>query len=372
MHARLLAAALLSLGCGAAHPALSAEPQNDGADERAPLPPLEDLGPRLPESPDEVKLVAFLPGPSSDTVTLKSGETGFTLENAFVQASARTAFICYQNGGPYRGTTIRNSLLKVVPETLPDDRSYWALRGYDMIDTTLERVAITGFGVLTRHHDEGHAIYLNLAGALSIEGSDIHHNGGQGLQLVNRPGESVLPAGPAAGTITVRRTAFRENGFNPDRGAFQVSIFGTGQAVVLEDVAITAGLDGTEYPGGRSGGALLIEAEAWEGRADHPVWWRPAEPPEGWEPPFAQRRTELVRVRIRHASPNRPIVQIKGCEELVVRDCDFGSGRIELDLPGKPGRDCGRIEWSGNRGDAEVWHRGKHLGPAREDFTIEP
>jgi len=299
-------------------------------------------------------------------------ESGFTLVDTIVQASARTAFICYQNGGPYRGTTLRNSILRVEPQTLWLGRSYWAFRGYDMIDTVLERVEITGFGQITDKHDEGHAIYLNVAGPLTIADCAIHHNGGQGLQLVNRPAESVLDRGPAEGAITIRNTSFRENGFNPDRGATQVSIFGTGQTISMEDVEIVAGHDDTPYRGGWTGGALLIECEGYDpSRPKRAVWWRPDELPEDWEMPFSQGRTELLRVRMFHEKPNRPLVQIKGCEELIVRDCRFGEGRIDLDMPGKPGRDCGRIVWEGNAGPAQVFHQGRRMGTASDDFVIE-
>jgi hypothetical protein len=100
------------------------------------------------------------------------------------------------------------------------------------------------------------------------------------------------------------------------------------------------------------------------------VWWRPEKLPEDWEMPFSQKRVELTRVRVFHKQPNRPIVQIKGCEELIVRDCRFGIGRIELDLPHKAGRDCGHIVWQGNSGPAQVFHRGKELGTASDDFVI--
>jgi hypothetical protein len=343
----------------------------DSAAEEA-LPPLPDIEAWGPVAPEQWKVAKFLPGASSDTITLMKRERDYTIEDTIVEGSCRTAVICYQGGGPYRGLTIRNSILRVVPGTLPLDRSYWAFRGYDMIDTRLERVEITNFGRITHKHDEGHAIYLNIKGPLTLEDCNIHHNGGQGLQLVNRPPESVLPPGPATGAITIRRTSFRENGFNPDRGATQVSIFGTGQEILMEDVLILAGHDETEYSRDRTGGGLLIEMEGYDrNRPEKGVWWRPAKLPEDFEIPFAQGRTLLRRVGIFQKNPNRPIVQIKGCEELIVRNCWFGAGRIVLDHPKKPGRNCGRIVWEGNHGTAEVIHRGRRLGTASEDFVIE-
>lgn len=328
------------------------------------LPALVDVG---PVPPSTWTVHAFRPGASSDTITLRQGASDVLIEDAIVQASARTAVICYQGGGPYRNLTLRNSILRVEPKTLAEDRSFWALRGYDMIDTTLERVEITGFGAKTRRHDEGHAIYLNVAGALTIERCDVHHNGGQGLQLVNRPGESSLPAGPAAGSITLVDTRFRENGFNPDRGGFQISIFGTGQSIRMEDVEILAGIDGT-FEGAATGGALLIEAEA--ARSDRTVWWKTADSTSDAAPPFTQGKVELLRVRVHHRGPNRALVQIKGCDELVVVESEFSGGRVELDDPEKPGRTCGRIVWRGNRGDAEVFVRGERKGRADEDFVV--
>jgi hypothetical protein len=72
-----------------------------------------------------------------------------------------------------------------------------------------------------------------------------------------------------------------------------------------------------------------------------------------------------------HRSPNRPIVQIKGCEELIVRGSVFRGGRVDLDDPTKPGRNNGRIVWSGNAGDAVVFLGGVRVGTADQDFTAE-
>jgi hypothetical protein len=325
--------------------------------------------PPAPPAIDADNVLAWRPGSSSDTVTLKGGMSDYTLTGATIQASARTALIAYQGGGPYVGTTLRDCLVHVAPNTVPDDRSFWAIRGYDMSETTLASVEITGFGKVTSKHDEGHAIYLNNVGALTLTDCNIHHNGGQGLQLVNRPYESNLPAAAATGAIEVRRTWFRENGFNPDRGAFQVSIFGTGQDVTLADVEITAGHDATSYPSNMTGGGLLIEAEG-PHTDKRNVWWYPY--PKGVvTPPFTQGVVVLERVVIDHVNPNRPIAQIKGCRELKVSGCTFNGGKVFLDDPQKPGRTSGRIEWSGNSGNAAVFLNGEQIGTAAQDFTAE-
>ncbi len=336
--------------------------------ESKPPPP----GQREQRSPPGRRVIQARNEPSADTLALKEPTRDFLLESAILQASPRSALICYEKRGPFERAALRDVLITVEPGTIDLDRSYWGFRGYDMIDTQLEGVEITGFGRITPKHDEGHAIYLNLAGSLSLSGCDIHHNGGQGLQLVNRPQESVLPPGPARGTIAVHETRFRENGFNPDRGASQVSIFGTGQAVELEDVEISAGFDDTAWPNGRTSGGLLIEPEAFDPR--HPerlVWWRPVELPEGFSIPFTQGRTSLERVTIRLQKPSRPLAQIKGCKSLEVRECLFEGGTVQLDDPEKPGRSCGSITWIGNRGDALVYREGKLVGPASQDFVIE-
>jgi len=338
------------------------EPDLDGSGAGLAAPP-------TPPSVDDDNVLHWLPGASSDTVTLAKQQTGYTLSGATIQASARTALIAYQGGGPYVGTTLTDCVVHVAPNTVPDGRSFWGLRGYDMSETTLREVEITGFGKVTPKHDEGHAIYLNVVGPLTLEDCNIHHNGGQGLQLVNRPYESNLPAGPAKGAIEVRRTWFHENGFNPDRGAFQVSIFGTGQDVTLSEVEIVAGRDATTYPDGKTGGGLVIEAEG-----PHPdkrnTWWHPL--PKGQtEPPFTQGQVLLDRVLIDQPNANRAIAQIKGCRELVVTGCTFPSGRVFLDDPTKPGRPNGTITWTGNRGDAIVFLNGEPIGPVTEDFVAK-
>ena len=253
---------------------------------------------------------------------------------------------------------------------MPDNKSYWAMRGYDMEDTVLDRVEITGFGQPTRGHDEGHAIYFNVTGPLDLWDVYIHHNGGQGLQLVNRPYESNAGAVAARGAITIRRTWFHENGFNPDRAGSQVSIFGTGQDVLLEDVQILAGHDGTHYEKGQTGGALLIEAEA-PHTDKHNTWYRPLNPPDDFETPFTQGTVILKGVFIDHKQPNRPIVQIKGCEELTVTGCVFRGGRVNLDDPSKPGCNNGTVNWSGNSGDAAVLLGGVQIGTADMNFTAK-
>ena len=349
MHLSLLALALL---------AATASPRT----------PAQDAPPYGPIEPRSWRIV----GPrTGDTITLKDREQGFLIEDTIVRASTRSALICYENGGPYVGTRVRNSILRVEPGTLPLDRAYWGVRAYDMIDTLFERVEITGFGKVTPKHDEGHAIYMNVAGPLTVERCDLHHNGGQALQLVNRPYESRLAPGPGSGAITIRSTSIRENGFNPDRGGFQVSIFGTGHDVVIEDVEIIAGRDATPWLRDRTGGALLIEPEWFNpGKAGSNVWWRPEKLPQDFVMPFTQGRVELTRLVVDHVAPNRPILQVKGCRELVVQGCTFARGRIDIDLPDKPGRECGVVVWKGNRGDAEVYYRGTRLGRARDDFVV--
>lgn len=321
--------------------------------------------------------------PSGDTLNFQTAAQGFVMEDTIVLGSARTALMFYGHKGLHRGTVLRNVKLWVAPGTVKNDRSYWALRGYDMVDTLLERVEITGFGRVTPMHDEGHAIYVNPAGDLTILESFVHHNGGQGLQLVNRPRETSLPKGPMPGTIVVANTRFHENGFNPERGGFQVSIFGTGQGLELKDVEILAGFDDTVWPKDLTSGGLVIEAEPHAPQRNKLPWWRPAEIEEDFVPPFTQGKVVLDNVTIRHRNPGKSLAQIKGCEELIVTGCTFEAevtedappgtiGKVVLDAPDKPGRSCGRIEWRGNQGNAVVFHEGQRLGLASEDFVIEP
>ena len=338
-------------------PAATAEPL------ASPPPPPVGVGPTEPERWKVLK------GGEGDTIAVTQRPAQpLEIVDTILQASTRTALICFETRGPFVGTTIRNSILRVEPGTIPLDRSYWAFRGYDMIDTLVERSEITGFGRVTPRHDEGHAIYLNVAGSFTLVDSFLHHNGGQAVQLVNRPAESVLPAGPAAGEIRIENTRIAENGFNPDRGGFQVSIFGTGQPVTLRKVEISAGQDETEFDRDRTGGGLLIEAEA---AGKRPVWWKPAKPDEDWTVPFTQGPTLLQGVTIIHRNPNKPIVQIKGCEELIVENSWFEGGKVVLDHPAKPGRNSGKIIWRGNGGDAELFLRGRRLGLVGQDFEVE-
>ncbi|MFT7539488.1 MAG: hypothetical protein ACI9K5_000444 [Gammaproteobacteria bacterium] len=322
-----------------------------------------DYGPRVQETWRVLK-----PG-NGDTISLTRAEQGpLEVIGTIVQASTRTALICFEGRGPFRNSVVRDSILQVEPGTLALDRSYWAFRGYDMIDTLVERVEITGFGVVTPKHDEGHAIYLNLAGDFTVLDSHLHHNGGQALQLVNRPGESVLPPGPAAGTIRIENTRIAENGFNPDRGGFQVSIFGTGQAITMRNTEIVAGMDETVFHRNQTGGGLLIEAEADNGK--RAIWWKPKDRPEDWVVPFAQGITHLDGVILRHRNPNKPLAQIKGCEELLVENCWFEGGDVVLDHPQKAGRNSGKITWRGNGGTARLFVRGKHVGPVSGTYEF--
>ena len=345
-------------------------------------PSAQERSPATPHAKTEQDARRVIHGKAyGDTIGLTQAQTNWTLEHAVVEASPRTGIIFYDKVGAHRGTILRDVLIHVAPGKIPLDRSYWAFRGYDMVDTLFHRVEITGFGRVTEKHDEGHAIYVNPAGDFTLLDSYFHHNGGQGLQLVNRPNETSMGKGPMPGVIAIHGTRFHENGFNPNRGAFQVSIFGTGQRIVMRDVEIIAGFDETVWPNDQTGGALVIEAEPYDpGRKRYP-WWRPENPPPDFVPPFTQGVTELTRVTIRHRNPNRPLVQIKGCAELIVRECTFdgptvegveGFARVVLDAPDKPGRESGRIVWKGNHGNAVVFHKGQRLGLACEDFVIEP
>ncbi|MEX1024554.1 MAG: hypothetical protein WD226_05700 [Planctomycetota bacterium] len=333
---------------------------------RAPLAPLVHVGPRA-----DATLVEQ-PAASGDAIAVTQASLDFRLENTRVQAGRRAALMFYERSGLHRGVRVVDTELSVEPGTLELDRAYWGVRAYDLVDAVFERVEITGFGVVTDQHDEGHAVYLNPLGDVAFLDCHFHHNGGQAIQLVRRPTESVEPEGPAPGTITVARTRLAENGFNPDRGAFQLSIFGTGQDVTLTDVEIIAGHDpAVDWPGGLTGGALLIESDGFQMRPRGPnTWWRPAELPADFEAPFTTGRAELTRLRIHHKNPNRPVVQIKGCRELLVTDSEFAEGDIHLDLPRKPGRENGSITWTGNRGEARVFWRGDYVGPAWQDFQV--
>lgn len=332
-------------------------------------PPLEGLaafGPRLE------RLESVERSSAGDTLAVKAASTGFTLTGTHVEAGKRTGLIFYERSGRHENVHLADVLVSVAPGTLEFDRAYWGVRGYDLVDAVFERVEITGFGVVTPKHDEGHAIYLNPLGSITIADCHLHHNGGQAIQLVRRPIESVEPEGPASGTITVRNTRLAENGFNPDRGAFQLSIFGTGQDVVLTDVEIIAGHDpDVTWHNGMTGGALLIESDRFKLKPRGAnTWWRGEEEPAPDDMVFTTGRATLTRVRVHHRNPNRPIVQIKSCRELVVEDSDFAEGVIQLDMPKKAGRDSGSIRWTGNRGEATVKWRGETLGPAWRDFEI--
>ncbi|HED65350.1 MAG TPA: hypothetical protein ENJ09_07325 [Planctomycetes bacterium] len=327
------------------------------------------------KTPKPRRVIHAKPVPGSDTISITKPTNGYTLKDVVLEASPRAAILFFDHRGPFEGTHFDNVLIHVAPKTLPLDRAYWGVRGYDLVDTLFEHLEITGFGRVTDKHDEGHAIYLNPAGDFTLRDSFIHHNGGQGLQLVNRPEETSFPKGPRTGTITVEDTRFEENGFNPDRGAFTVSIFGTGQDVVLRNVTILAGLDGTAYPRGRTGGALVIEPEPYAPSRGKLPWWRPDDPPEDFTPPFTQGRVLLENVTVRFKDPSKPLLQIKGCKELIVRNCTFESvagapGRIELDLPDKPGRTNGHVLWEHNRGNARVSIAHRPVGPVSEDFEV--
>ena len=146
-----------------------------------------------------MKVIRPKRGVSADTFALRRKEEGFLIENTVLNASTRTAFICYDHAGP----APRQPLPQRPDPTsrrgpCPTTARTGACAGYDMVGTVFHGVEITGFGKVTPHHDEGHALYLNLAGDLTLIDCDIHDNGGQGLQAVNPPERVVAPQRPRA------------------------------------------------------------------------------------------------------------------------------------------------------------------------------
>jgi hypothetical protein len=302
------------------------------------------------------------------TVKESNATSGVVREQQLIRSARRSGLATY-TGVLHEDWTLRD--VTVVPAE--GVRTLWGMRVYEISDWLLERVEIAYMGVPGdggRSGREGHAFYGNVAGDLTFDNCWIHHNRGQAIQVVARPRSGTAPA---VGKLTVRNSLLQENGFDSDRAAFAVTVHGPGSEydVELEDVRIEAlrlpdhqGHDGRVR---NSRGGICIAPVG--NLPNEPVWY------DAEDPPFTNGRVTLNNVLVAMRRPAQALGLFRGIRELEVTGCAFYGGEgseVVIDAPGKPGRDCGRVVWKGNQGDATLVYRGRALGPVSGDYELEP
>ncbi len=161
----------------------------------------------------------------------------------------------------------RRVVFNDAPEPWGDRGPLWGVRAYNVVGE-IHDLELWRCGDWTRGR-EGHAVYLNVAGSLLIDGLTGVQCGGQLLQLVWRVSETRMPRAEwpdAADQIELLNLRASDCGaINQGmsvRASWPVSIFATGARVSISSLEVRTCLPWFEGDRGerfRSHGALLLE-----------------------------------------------------------------------------------------------------------------
>jgi hypothetical protein len=203
----------------------------------------------------------------------------------------------------------------------------WAMRLYNVTNMRIKDTVFRYVGDLEKGR-EGHCIYLNLLGDLTLDNVFCHTSLGQGLQLVYRPWETNVSPEliPTEKDIIINKSRFVNLG-GGDRDSFAVSIFGTGHRITMSDVLVRETNQLPSWDNTRTGvknrsrGGILI------GAGD-----------------FGNRDAVFTAVHVLLKDSDRPAVQIEECDHLewagghCIDSGDLGwDAKVEIRLGAKSG-----------------------------------
>lgn len=194
---------------------------------------------------------------------------------------------------------------------------YWFARLYNVVDCLIDGCDFHDIGAFAQYsHEgvsltphgkrEGHALYFNLHGDLSILQTHFQNCLGQGVQVVNRPHETLIQD-PPSGTIQIKDSTFQDCSRDPgDRAAYPLSIFNTrGHDCFIRRVSIWSTDETPVWYNSRTsencrsrGGALF------EGASD--------------------KKLSIKHLNVLLLDPDRPAVKIRGWESI-----DWEGGVLE-------------------------------------------
>ena len=259
------------------------------------------------------------------------------------------------NYAPQRALTIERCTIDGT--ALPGQG--WGIRAYDCIDWTIARCRFanilgarddTSDGVPDRYLGE-HAIYINVAGNVSIVGCSFNWIAAQAIQtvFVGRVNESSDYAGflNAGGTISVRNCDAYNCGLaNPNhsaggRASFAFSFFPSSQSVEV----------------------MGCEIE----NVGNP-WWavNPANPAS---PRFNSYGGILIdshpSATVRGTTVHLDNPDVRNCDVVEVVNCTFdANGRSQVRVAG-----CRAVKVSGCKGNATLWVDGVVVGPVANGYV---
>lgn len=224
-----------------------------------------------------------------------------------------------------------------------DHGPLWGLRGYE-VSGTLANLQLWRVGDWTRGR-EGHAVYLNVSGNLSIRKLTGIQCGAQLLQIVWRALESVGPRPTGANTIRLSELlAFQCGMINTGmavRASWPISIFNTGARITMDNITVITNLApfvGDRSETFRSHGALMVGPSEKE--------------------PYRTPTLNVVGLKSRLNMPDRDEVRIAAVDSAVLVGLDMS--RTEGTLPKVTiVTDCGEVYIGDVRAPLEVCIRDK-------------
>ena len=243
--------------------------------------------------------------------------------------------------------------------------SYYGARAYQIEDALIRGSWIHHLGGFGR---DGHGLYFNLHGDLTVMDSLFEEMGGQAIQLVNREdafknGAPQLDNRPAKiGMVAIKRCGIINAGYSPMRGSWAISLAGLGRSdrqvdVLIEDLYMRCnyqGKGGSQHNGDpiNSRGGVLIENALKNGQRGYGT-------------------VTIRRADVELWEPDRGPLTINNSENVLIEDCRIisHSGRpwLEIDRLDFSGfqdvSPCGSVRIRNVSGNQILRVRDKQIGP---------
>ncbi len=299
-------------------------------------------------SMDPGRTVPWKSGDSADSMTLIAPGP-HDIGDIRILGSTRSGLKTPSGSDHIRGVLISDCEL-TAGKPMPDSAGcQWLARCFGVNDWDMERCWFHD----SNHKNEGHGFYGNVTGELTIRDSLFENLGGNAVQLVWNYGKRDHE-GPSTegGLVLLENIAIRNVSFNPARGSFAIAIYGGDSEkhdFVLRSLDLDLEWSAAQIRSGRtcfSAGGINLR-----GYGDYK-----------WE----IGKITLENCRVKMKNPHQALAQLGSCRELVVRNCEWIGGKVDVDHDGK--KPCGSISWSGNTGDAVVRNQRGEWRPVSEDW----
>lgn len=280
------------------------------------------------------------------------GTTGRTFRGVHFSAVSKGGAVMATFPRAHRRFGFRDCVFEGVAGDDGKIRTRWGIRAYDVIDWEFEHCE-------WRQIPGEHGCYLSAPGSVTWRNCRFQNIGSQAIQVVYRTGgksahETSDPRLVNLGGLQLVQECVISEVGQPTGGrpSYALSFFqGPKTKVRIESCFIqtlnSPHLDHEGMPA-RSYGAIMVHE-------------RP--------------RVEIVNNYVNYAQPDRDVIQIWNCDEVIIEGCEIVSGRIEL-------RNCKRVRVAGNTGGAtllvgtgprNVWPlpNVRHEAPVSMDYEHE-